>query len=105
MGAETTEEVPPLSEIDKLVLELLKKNVPLILGWDGELGVFMIADYIEEPEEGSERPAPRIEYQISDGLPGDRTSSEDYYTFEEAQKAFDEFCDFQRKKIEARRKR
>lgn len=31
----------------------------------------------------------RIEYQVSDGLPGCRSYSEDCYTYQEAKKAFD----------------
>lgn len=88
----TNADNPQWGAIDELVLAVLKEGVPLILGWDGDLSLYIIAEYIEDIR-GGERPVPRVEYQVSDGLPGDRASSEDYSTFAEASKAFDEMCE------------
>lgn len=87
-----TETLPPMSDEDKKVLALVQlQQGPIILQWDWEIGAFLIVDYIEE-EPGGERPVPRLEYQLSNGVPGDRTTSEDYYTYAEAIGAWDEFC-------------
>lgn len=83
-----------LGPIDKLVLALLRKDVPLILGWDGKRGVYLVAALCDEDSD-DEPPFDQpdwIEYQVSDGLPGDRFSSSNYYSFEEAQRGFDEAC-------------
>lgn len=94
----TNADNPQWGPLDEHVLALLKEDVPLILGWDGDHQYYIIAEYFPEAQDGSERPGPRVEYQVSDGLPGDRASSEDFSTFAEASKAFDEMCAKARKR-------
>lgn len=77
------------AKIDALVRELLKEDVPLILAWNKKLQVFLVAELVIDPEDGD---GEKLEYQVSDGLPGDRTESQDFITFDEAQTAFDARC-------------
>lgn len=85
-----------LSEIDEHVLALLKKDIPLILGWDGELGTCLVAGIEHAKDMGPDETAfdqdEWLVYEVSDGLPGDRSTATSFYTFDEAQKAFDEVC-------------
>lgn len=83
-----------LSEIDEHVLALLRKDVPLILGWDQEKSLYLIAA-IDRAEDMAEDEAAFdqdewLVYEVSDGLPGDRSASASYFTFDEANKAFDD---------------
>ena len=92
-----------LSEIDKHVLALLKENIPLILGWDGELGTCLVAGLERKTEMGPDEWAfdqdEWLVYEVSDGLPGDRSMCTSFYTFDEAQKAFDEVCAKMRERV------
>lgn len=74
-------------KIDTLVLKLLKEDVPLIVSWNRKLGIYLLATFAD-----CETNVERLEYQLSNGLPGDRTESEDFDTFEEAESAFEERC-------------
>jgi len=83
-----------LSTIDALVLPLLKEGVPIILAWDGAKNIWLEA-VISGPDCDDDPPFDQdewLEYQVSEGLPGERTFAESFYTFEDAQKAFDEMC-------------
>lgn len=76
-------------EVDKHVLALLKLGVlDLVLDYDDDLGVYILPAYVTEDPDG-ERPVPRLEYQVSDGLPGHRASSCDRDTYAEALDAFE----------------
>ena len=86
--------IQKLDEIDQHVWELLKKGVPLILGWDGDLDIFLTAD-ISGPEADDDPPFDQeewLEYMVSDGLPGQRTTAESYYSFKDAQAGFEDAC-------------
>ena len=68
-------------------------EVPLILEWNRQLQIYLVAsleDY--DPTTGDVLDFERVEYQVSNGLPGDRTSSQDFDTFDEAKTAFDARC-------------
>jgi hypothetical protein len=82
--------------IDKHVLALLRLDVPLVLAWDERSHVFLIAgiDYADVmgPDEIAFDQPSWLTYDVSDGLPGNRSYSEHYYTFEEAQRAFERMC-------------
>jgi len=83
-----------LGLIDKLIRALLELDVPLILGWDGSLNVYLVAVLADETCD-DDPPFDQkdwVEYQVSDGLPGARSESNSYYSFKEAQEGFDEMC-------------
>lgn len=77
--------------VDELVTQLLEHCPELILDHNEELGVYILPAVIEdgEPDCG---PYPRLEYQVSDGLPGERSSSVDCDTYEEAKKEYIDMC-------------
>lgn len=80
-----------LSVVDMMVVALLKEGVPLMLGWDAEKDIWLEA-VLSDSSCDDDPPFEQeewLEYQVSDGLPGARSSCESYYTFEDAQKAFD----------------
>lgn len=83
-----------LSALDEMVMALLKEDVPLILGWDGEKNIFMEA-IISDVSCDDDPPFDQgewLEYMVSEGLPGARSAAESYYTFADAQTAFDVCC-------------
>jgi hypothetical protein len=82
------------TKIDALVLELLKENVLPILAWNRKLQIYLLTDLADDEEGGP----PRVEYQVSNGLPGARTESEDFATFAEARAAFEARALFEREK-------
>jgi len=74
-----------------LVIEMVQiTNHPVILHQHLETQTYVVADYFATRVKGSDRPAGRVEYQVSNGLPGDRTSSVDEYTYSKARKEFAE---------------
>lgn len=71
---------------DEIVRALVDRNGPVILKVDHETNACIVAVVIDaasnDPDNG--RLVPRLEYQVSDGLPGHRGSSNDCDTYEEA---------------------
>lgn len=78
--------------VDELVTQLLEHCPELILDHDEGLGVYILPAIIPdgEPDCG---PYPRLEYQVSNGLPGQRASSVDCDTYEEAKKEYAEMLE------------
>lgn len=90
------------TKIREALFTLVKQGVYPILAVDDDTRVCIAVGYIEENHDPEDtRPEPRIEYQVSDGLPGERASSCDVDTYEEARKEFNEMVDAEK----ARRKR
>ncbi len=95
-GTTTAPKLQQLGELDGFVLALLKKDVPLIVGWDAEKSLFLIAniEFASDmgPDEAAFDQESWLVYEVSDGLPGERGMCVSYYGFDEAQEAFDEAC-------------
>lgn len=80
-----------LMSTDMIVQELVERVGPVILHLDYLTNACIVAVMIDEasndPDPNNDRPVPRLEYQVSDGLPGHRSSSHDLDTYEEAKAA------------------
>lgn len=86
-----------LSEIDRHLYALVKADVPMIVGWDVEKHIFIVVG-IDRAEDVEPDCIPFdqddwLVYEVSDGFPGDRSSSESYFSFDEAQTAFTSACE------------
>lgn len=90
-----------LGPIDEHVRALLDFGIPeMLLAWDAELCVYLVATLCEESDEPPFDQKDWVEYQVSDGLPGDRSFSNDFYTFEEANKNFEKVCKEAKREID-----
>lgn len=79
-----------LSPTDELVRALLLTIQPIIIDWSLERGYYLIADLVYESD-AEEAPFDQdtwLAYEVSDGVPGERTTCTTFYTYEEAAKEF-----------------
>jgi hypothetical protein len=79
-----------IKEAIKVLLAASYEN--LILAADAESNLFIMPFLLQDgdPDNPEEIPPGSIEYQVSEGLPGKRSSSNDFYTFREALDFFNE---------------
>jgi len=75
-------------EIDEHVTALIKLGVHLVTGYNKELGIYVLPALVAREGKGRRLGKARLEYQVSNGLEGDRSCSVDCPTYKKAQSAF-----------------
>jgi len=81
-------EDPSLSEIDRHVAALLELGVFPVVAYNETESVYVLPAILTA-EEGGDGEYPRLEYQVSDGLEGKRSTSTNVETFAEAKRMVD----------------
>ncbi len=82
-----------MSPIDRHVKALVKLGVYPILDYDQKLNVWILPAYITSGEKEKGVRYPYLEYQVSNGLEGARSSSVDTLTYEHAKREFVLMCE------------
>lgn len=72
----------------RLICDFLKDDEDLVLMFDLKRSVYLIPSVMSENSTEDKSKVGKVEFQVSDGMPGGRGSSHDFYDLAEAVKFF-----------------